>query len=78
MKERETLSTLLDEKLKPFVDKLDKASDKLDKVCDNQIALVTELKTLGVIKHTPVLSNSPFATNFTTNQNLPIIVHDFG
>ena len=22
--------------------------------------------------------NSPFATNFTTNQNLPIIVHDFG
>jgi hypothetical protein len=56
MKEREALSNLLDLKLKPVVDKLDKVSAKLDSVYDNQIALVTELKTLGVINHTPILT----------------------
>jgi hypothetical protein len=55
MKERESLSTLLDEKLKPITDKLDMVSAKLDMVYENQITLVTELKTLDVIKHTPIM-----------------------
>ena len=41
---------------------------------DSNIFLLNILSLKLII----AIINSPFATNFTTNQNLPIIVHDFG
>ncbi len=38
------------------------------------VTFIIKIKNNGKDK----ANNSPFATNFTTNQNLPIIVHDFG
>ncbi|MGL4759376.1 MAG: hypothetical protein ACRCXZ_08625 [Patescibacteria group bacterium] len=56
MKERQTLSELLDNKLKPIEDKLSSIEDALLEVKTNQITLVTELRTQGVIQQTPIMS----------------------
>ena len=56
MKERELLIELLKEALEPTNVKLDNLVDKVDKVCDNQIALVTELRVKNIVTQTPILT----------------------
>ena len=63
MKDQEVLKQLISECIKPLSDKVDKLnvkvdklSEKVDKLSDNQIALVTELKSTGLIKITPLLT----------------------
>jgi hypothetical protein len=55
LKNKQTLSELLDEKLKPIKDDLKEVKDSVSDLKTNQIALVTELRTQGVVKQTPVL-----------------------
>ena len=56
MKERELLIELLKEALEPTNVKLDNLVEKVDKVCDNQIALVTELRVKNIVTQTPILT----------------------
>jgi hypothetical protein len=55
LKNKQTLSDLLDEKLKPIIDEIKAVKDDTSELKLNQIALVSELRTQGVVKQTPVL-----------------------
>lgn len=56
MKQRQELSDLLDEKLKPIIADLREVKSTLQNVESNQTILVTELRTQGTIQQTPILS----------------------
>lgn len=56
MKDEKSLRAILKEELQPLKDDIGALRVDIGEVKSNQIALVTELRTLGVIKETPVLS----------------------